>query len=424
MKKKLTIWIIYQFASTPDLPGSERSYQFAKAFAQVGHQVTLWTSSFNHWGKVDKIKNDEPYIIEHNGKLKIIHVKTKPLYYSNNYKRFLNMVYFAHAILKISKTVAAPDIIIATYPSPFSAVAGYKLSVRYNAKFILEIRDLWPQVWVERKAFSRFHPFIVIMVALEKYLYKRTHIFVTALPYVGEYLSVRGIKPDKIEWIPNGINLEDVKAAIEEDISCHEINNIIDFMKLEKKKGKMSAVYVGGIGVGNRVDCIIKAARMLRDKGENSISFCIVGEGHSKNELMKYVSDNKLDSVRFWPAIPKRAVPKVLIHADVGVLCLRDNPIYRYGVNLNKLYDYMAASLPVVFSGKVKNNIVEISRGGITVQPENPTEIANALNQMKSMNAEERIIMGKRGYNYIAEHYDVNNKLSKKYLDIINYYLI
>ena len=119
--------------------------------------------------------------------------------------------------------------------------------------------------------------------------------------------------------------------------------------------------------MGNRVDCILKAANVLKDKGENGISFVMIGEGHAKKELRKYVSDNKLDSVRIWPAISRKTVPKVLSRADVGILCLHDNPIYRYGVNLHKVYDYMAAGLPIVFSAKVRNNLVETSKAGITV---------------------------------------------------------
>ncbi|MBI5739838.1 MAG: glycosyltransferase family 4 protein [Nitrospirae bacterium] len=421
MAKNLKIWVVYQFASTPDMPGSERSYQFAKAFARMGHEVTFLTSSFNHWGKIEKITNGEPFILSSEDNLRIVYLKTRPLYYQNNHRRFLNMLYFACALRTVSDKVAtSPDIIIASYPSPFAALAAYRLSKKYEAAFVLEIRDLWPQVWIERKAFHRYHPFVVLLFALEKYLYSRTPVFITALPYVSDYLSERGITPQKIEWVPNGINLAEFIEASKGDTAYDGVDEILNSMNAERQKGKMIAVYAGGIGVGNRVDYIIEAARILRDEGENNISFCIVGEGHSKKDIIRSVSDNKLGSVKIWPAIPRRAIPNVLSHADVGLLCLRDNPIYRYGVNLNKVYDYMAAGLPVVFSAKVRNNLVDISGGGITVQPENPAEIAKALKKLLSMKAEARVDMGKRGFTHIAENYDVNDKLSKRYIDAIS----
>ena len=420
MNKSLNIWTIYQFSGTPDMPGSERSYQFAKAFAKKGNHVTLWTSSYSHWGNMELIDDDTAFIIKKEGNLSIIYLKTKPLYSRNDYKRFTNMIYFAYTLLKTSKDIISPpDVIIASYPSPFAALAAYRLSVRYRAKFIVEIRDLWPRVWVERKAFSRFHPFILTLYAVEKFLYKRTRIFVTALPYVNDYLHERGIKPKSISWIPNGINLEDFKFAEKQHSLFEENNNILDIMKSEKENGKMNVIYVGGIGVGNRVDCIIEAAKILWDKGEHGISFFIIGEGHSKKELIKYVANNELKNVQILAAIPRKAVPKVLCYADVGIMCLHDNPVYRYGVNLNKIYDYMAASIPVVFSANVRNNLVKSSEAGITVPPGNSDEIAKALERFKVMTKEERDLMGEKGYKVLLEDYNVSTKLSKNYLDFI-----
>lgn len=134
---------------------------------------------------------------------------------------------------------------------------------------------------------------------------------------------------------------------------------------------------------------------------------------------MEYVSDNKLDSVRMWPAIPIKAVPQVLSSAVVGILCLHDNPIYRYRVNFNKVYDYMVAELPIVYSAKVKNNIIKSSKAGIAVPPGNPLEIGSALQKFRSMTTEERVLIAKRGRRVIAENYDISD-LAERYLETIS----
>jgi glycosyltransferase involved in cell wall biosynthesis len=419
MKNSLNIWIVNQFASTPSIPGKQRDYQYAKAFSLEGHHVTLWRSSYSHWSREEAIKNERPYVIDTDGNLNIIHLKTKPPYYKNDYRRFLNMLSFAYVLGKTSRTFSLPPhVIIATYPSPFAAFAACRISTRFNAKFILEIGDLWPQVWIERKAFSRYHPFIVLLSALEKYLYKRTRVFVSSLPYVDDYLEERGVKSYKFSWIPNGINLDDFKLNGIQNNQCDNVSAILKALGDERQKGNMNVIYIGGIGVGNRVDCIVQAAKILEDLGDSKIFFHIIGDGHSKDMIIKYVSDNKLNLVKIWPPVIRKSVPDILKHADVGVLCLHNNPIYRYGVNLNKLYDYMAAGLPVVLSAEVRNNLVEHYKAGITVPPSDPGAIASALQKFLLMSSEERTAMGTRGCKGIAEDYDIK-KLSKKYLELI-----
>jgi len=419
MKSSLNIWIVNQFASTPSIPGKQRDYQYAKAFSLEGHHVTLWRSSYSHWSREEIIKNERPYVIDTDGNLNIIHLKTKPPYYKNDHRRFLNMLSFAYALEKTSRTVSPPPhVIIAAYPSPFAAFAACRISTRFGAKFILEIGDLWPQVWIERKAFSRYHPFIVILYALEKYLYKRTEVFVSSLPFADDYLKEKVVKSYKFLWIPNGINLDDFKLNGMQSNQCDNVNAILKALSDEKQKGNMNVIYVGGIGVGNRVDCIVQAAKILKDLGESKISFHIIGDGHSKDMIIKYVSDNKLNSVKMWPPIIRKSVPNILKHADVGVICLHNNPIYRYGVNLNKIYDYMAAGLPIIFSANVRNNLVDLYKAGITIPPSDPDKIASALQKFLSMPSEERTSMGARGCDGVAKDYDIK-KLAKKYLELI-----
>jgi glycosyltransferase involved in cell wall biosynthesis len=419
MKKLLNVWIVNHFASTPNMPGKQRDYQFAKAFSLAGHKVTLWRSSFSHWSRTEMIKDNRPYIADSDGGLNIMHLRTKPHYYKNDYRRFLNMISFARAITKVSQTVSShPDVIVATYPSPFAAYAACKIAARYNAKFILEIGDLWPQVWIERKAFPRYHPFIVILSAIEKYLHKRTRTFVSSLPYVNDYLKEKGLKSHKFSWIPNGINLDELNTEDEEFNTSGNINEIIMSMIADKKKGKMNVIYVGGIGVGNRIDNIVQSAKILKKRGDQRVSFHIIGDGHSRDAIIKYVSDNNLDSVKMWSPVVRKAVPYLLKNADVGIQCLHSNPIYRYGVNLSKLYDYMAARLPVVFSAEVRNNLVDQYKAGISVPPNDPDSIASALQKFSVMTQEERRDMGMRGYVGIIKDYDIN-KLSRQYLDLI-----
>jgi hypothetical protein len=58
-----------------------------------------------------------------------------------------------------------------------------------------------------------------------------------------------------------------------------------------------------------------------------------------------------LTNIEFRDPIPKADVPRVQAESDILVACVTDSPSYRFGLNLNKLFDYFASGRPVVFSG-------------------------------------------------------------------------
>src|SRR5699024_8025807 len=62
---------------------------------------------------------------------------------SNIIKRFKNYLDFKNKVIAL-ELEQSPDIIIASSVHPFTWNAGYKLATKYQAKYIVEVRDLWP----------------------------------------------------------------------------------------------------------------------------------------------------------------------------------------------------------------------------------------------------------------------------------------
>lgn len=110
----------------------------------------------------------------------------------------------------------------------------------------------------------------------------------------------------------------------------------------------------------------------------------------------------------FQASVPKSEVPGVLASADATVLLLKDLPLYRYGISLNKLADYLAAGKPLVLAGAPANNPVAESQCGVVTPPEDPYALAEAVIALSRTPPAERAAMGRRGRAYAEQHYDMS----------------
>ena len=105
--------------------------------------------------------------------------------------------------------------------------------------------------------------------------------------------------------------------------------------------------------------------------------------------------ENSLDNVLFWVPCPSRRCLRSRA-LDVALFCLRDIPVFRYGLSSNKLFDYLASGRPVVAACAVIGNPVSASGAGICVPPESPKAVADALARMAAMGGAGRRVLGSR----------------------------
>jgi glycosyltransferase involved in cell wall biosynthesis len=159
---------------------------------------------------------------------------------------------------------------------------------------------------------------------------------------------------------------------------------------------------------------IVAAAGMMRGA---PVQFLLVGHGPLKAAVEEMVREKGLDNVLVLPAVPKSTVVPLLKRCDVGLVATVRSEIYRYGVSMNKLFDYLAAGLPVVLSADAPGSIVEASGAGVIVPPESPQRLAAGIEQIVRLTASERREIGRRGLAFLEEHHDLR-RVADEYLDL------
>jgi len=392
----MNIWILNHYAFTPDTPGGTRHFDFSLELLKRGYEVTIFASSFHH-NLLKETKNytSSDFCIENYSGVKFVWVKTF-LYSCNNWRRVVNMLSYSFRVHKISTKLVGtelskPDIIIGSSVHLFGVFTAYLLSKKFKAPFIMEVRDLWPETLI-CMGVPRWHPFVILLGILERFLYKKADKIITLLPKANDYIEKFGVDKDKIVWIPNGVDVNRFERSI---------------LNVERKKStKFVAMYAGSIGKANNIPLVIEAAEILQDSFPQ-IKFLIIGDGAERKRMERLVEAKGLKNIEFQPATSKDNIPELLLSSDALLLLVKDSPLYKYGVSFNKLYDYMYSGKPVIFSSNSINNPVKEANAGITVSPEDPKEFAEAIVKIYRMSGCERLEMGKRGKEYVAKFHAI-----------------
>jgi len=397
-----TLWILNHYAISPDMSGGTRHFDLARELVKKGHEVTIFASGFDHHiRQYLKIKPGEKMRVEEYDGVRFVWVNTLP-YTKNDWRRVLNMLSYGWRVLRCSRGLSKPDAVIGSSMHPFAALAGWWLARRYKAKFIFEVRDLWPQTAVDMGAMKKNSLPAKLLYAWEKFMYNKAEKIIVLLPYAKDYVASRGINPEKVFWLPNGVNLErfDHPAPLEEGSEVAEV--------FEQYRDKFKVVYTGAHGPANGLEVIIHAASIFQDRNLG-IHFFLIGDGPDKDRLISVVKEKRLNNVSFLPPVPKALVPSILEKADLLVHTIKKMEVLQYGMSPNKMYDYLASAKPIVTSIEAKNNPVEEANAGIAVEPENPEALAEAIVKIYDLPEEKRIELGTNGRQYVEQFYNIKN---------------
>jgi len=404
MKNK-TIWVINQFAGTPESGWGERHYYFAQYWIKNGYDVKIISSSYNHmFSKVVEVEG--LYKHENYKGIDFYWIKT-PHYNPKSILRFYSMLIFMLKVFFIPvRKIGIPNHVIISSMPIFPILNGYYLKKKYKAKLYFEIRDIWPLTLQLLGNKSHNHPAVKFIGWFEKIGYKKADAVVSLLPNAKKHIEKIAKKKVDFRYIPNGI---DENLLVNEKIS----DDIIDKIPIEK----FIIGYTGTIGLANALEYLIEAAIKLKDNKD--IFFVIVGDGYLKKELVEKTKN--INNILFIPKIKKNQVQHILSFFDLCFIGRTGSKLFKHGVSANKFFDYMLAKKPILDSNNHIKDPVELSGGGVIVEPDNPDAIVKGILHFYEMSQKERNKIGILGYNYVKKYHNIKY-LSDLYLNLFKEY--
>lgn len=404
----MNILLINHYAGSVSHGMEFRPYYLAREWVLQGHKVRIVAASYAHV-RARQPADELSGSVETVDGIEYQWIRT-PTYSGNSAARALNIFTFAGRLLSAGKVLARdfqPDVVIASSTHPFDIYGAQRIARLAQARLVFEIHDLWPLSPIELGGMSPLHPFILTIGKAERHALKVADSVISILPVTKDYLIGRGMAPEKFFHVPNGIDVKEWEATTQPlpDIHIQTIDQL-------RSKGKYLICYAGAHGIANGLKSVVEAASRSTD---DSIHFVLVGHGPEKSELTTTAHRLGLMNLTFLDPVPKGAVPALLKKFDSLYFSLQRQPLFRFGISPNKLMDYMMAGKPIIQAVQAGNDPVQDAGCGITIPPEDPQALLEAIHRLKQLDQSRIESMGERGRSYALANHDYR-VLAKQFL--------
>jgi len=356
-----------------------RVFERACYWVRWGHNVTVVTCApnFPRGALFDGYEN-RWHQTETMAGIRVVRVKTFIAPNRGVVRRSLDFLSFGFNGLIAALFEARPDVVAATSPQFFAAVAGYGAGVLRRVPFVFELGDLWPASIAAVGAVRNSLP-LKMLEAVESHLYRRDAAVVALTGAFKDNLVARGIPAEKTAVVMNGVDLvrygprpRDEALAERWGLSCRFVIG-----------------YVSTHGMAHALGNVLDAAERLR--GEPEIRFLLVGAGAGveREALVADAERRGLDNVVFQGLQPKDMMPAIWSLCDVALVHLKESPVFA-GVLPSKIFEAMGMGLPVLLAAlesKASRVVVE-DGAGLHIPAENPEALADAAKALHANQGE------------------------------------
>lgn len=383
----MRILYVHQFFAGPDAPGPAQPRALVRRLAERGHAVDVVACDLNAYN--EQIEPEEAYEVPGGGAVRVYRLPTSRNLRASLVNRLKTYGRFAWAAYRFGRRLPKPDVVMSSIQPLFGGFAAYRLARRWRRPFLLEIRDLWPDALVVKKAISRWQA--APLEALARAMYFGADRVACLTPGLKQEIHRKGVSVERIDVFPNGF--EESFFRLEPGTR--------DQMRAELGWGdSFVAVYTGTHTEVTAVETIVRAAQALRARRDIRID--LFGTGQTKPKAIALAKELGLDNVHFHDPVPKTKVPAILAAADAGLMTLFRSPLIHIYFE-NKFIDYMGSRLPILASMEgIQADLIRRSGAGEVVPAFDHEGLARAIADTAD-HPEKRREMGAAGQRFISK---------------------
>lgn len=397
---KKVVWIVNEY-NFPDAIKS-RQTNLCKQLLNHGYDAYIISGSSCNKKEKNRITSRIPYTFIETDEAKGYIIRTSD--YNNSIERVLVSLQFQFRLWHLRNKLPKPDVIV----SDFAGLFGYvfvKWKKRYKIRLIYDVLDLWPEGFVDMGYLKKDSIITKILYQLEHKTYSQADGIIFSMQGGGDYIVDKGwgvevggdIDTSDIGYLNNGVDIQAVDLMKEE--------YVLEDADLDSKKFKV--VYLGSISEFNGLEILVDVAKILKEKGNDSVCILVYGYGNQLEKLKLLAQEYELTNLKFKGKLDKKYAMNLLSRSDINLFSFKNTPLLKYGISPNKLFMYFASGKPIISTVKPGYDLVETKHAGISVEYD-PIHLVDAIEKFSSMDKDEYISYCKNS-RQIAEEYDYKN---------------
>lgn len=295
------------------------------------------------------------------------------------------------SLLALGKCGSA-KIILGSTPPLFPMATGWLWARLTGAKFVLEVRDLWPESAVVL-GIVRNAALLWLTERLALFLYRHADGVIALTNGIADHIRTQ------VQNAPPTIIAPYATAVM----PLHEREKFRASLRQELRwEGRCHAVYAGTLGYANGLDLVLEAAEQLQEN--TNLQMVLIGDGVKRRSLEEKAKRMGLQNVTFLPPLAHKRLLRYLCAADIGLAPLMNAPIFD-GAIPTKMLDYMSVGLPVV-APRLREiaEIVETHKCGLLYDPDSKDDLTRILREL-TLSYHRRKRMGISGCRAVQERF-------------------
>jgi colanic acid biosynthesis glycosyl transferase WcaI len=286
-----------------------------------------------------------------------------------------------------------PHVVVVETDPPMLCLLGWFLKRWHRCKLVVYLQDIYPDVAVALGELPDGRPADALRWLFFK-AYKQADRVVVLSRDMRDYLVRWGFSPQKISVIPNWVDARLVQPVKTKN----------GFRREHKLGGKFVVMYSGNLGLSQRLDSVIEAARKLAHR--HDVQFLLVGDGASKPRLQRVAAEKKLTNVTFMGYQPKERLAESLSAADLHLITM--HPKVLSYLMPSKLYGILAsgtASLATAPGHTELAEVIEHYRVGFVTPPDDADRLAERI-AWAADHRDALVQMGERAFHLAQTEFD------------------